>query len=423
MSTPIAEQPLAPPVPVAAESFIAPPAAASPASAASKTVFSVILAISFCHLLNDMMQALLSAIYPSLKASLHLNFAQIGFITLSFQTAASLLQPAIGFAADRRPMPWSLPAGMVASLLGLITLSLANSYWMVILAALFIGCGSAVFHPESSRVARMASGGRPGLAQALFQVGGNTGQALGPLTAAVIVAMYGQRSIAWYAGLALLGFVVLWQVGRWYKHHGLARLGAHRAPHRGALPRKEILQAVAVLLLLIFSKYLYLTSISSYYTFYLIHAFGLSVSQAQLHLFIFLAAVAGGTLAGGPLGDHFGRKYVIWVSILGALPFTLMLPHADLFWTTVLSVIIGFVMASAFPAIVVYAQELLPGNVGMVAGLFFGYSFGIAGLGAAALGVLADHTGIAFVYQFCAFLPAIGMLTFFLPDFSARKRL
>ena len=386
------------------------------------TAFVVLFAISFCHLLNDMMQALLSAIYPSLKMALHLNFAQIGFITLAFQATASLLQPAIGFAADRRPMPWSLPCGMIATLLGLVALSVATSYPMVIASALLIGCGSAVFHPESSRVARMASGGRHGLAQALFQVGGNSGQALGPLTAALIVALYGQRSIAWYAGLALIGFVVLWNVGRWYKHHGLARMGAHRAAHHAALPKGKILQAVAVLLLLIFSKYFYLTSISSYYTFYLIHAFGLSVRMAQLHLFIFLAAVAAGTLAGGWLGDHFGRKYVIWVSILGALPFTLMLPHADLFWTTILSIAIGFIMSSAFPAIVVYAQELLPGNVGMVAGLFFGYSFGVAGIGAAALGVLADHTDIVFVYDVCAFLPAIGLLTMFLPNLPGRKK-
>ena len=394
-----------------------------PAKPAHTTAFAVLFAISFCHLLNDMMQALLSAIYPSLKASLHLNFAQIGFITLAFQATASLLQPAIGFAADKRPMPWSLPAGMVASLAGLIVLSLANSYALVIFSALLIGSASAVFHPEASRVARMASGGQHGLAQALFQVGGNTGQALGPLTAALIVTLYGQHSIFWYAGLALIGFVVLWQVGLWYKHHGLARLGAHRAPHQAALPRKEILQAIAILMLLIFSKYIYLASISSYYTFYLIHAFDVSVRQAQVHLGIFLAAVAAGTLAGGPLGDHFGRKYVIWISILGALPFTLLLPHADLFWTTVLSVIIGFVMASAFPAIVVYAQELLPGNVGMVAGLFFGYSFGIAGLGAAALGVLADHTGIAFVYQVCAFLPAIGIFAIFLPHQPGNRKL
>ena len=393
-----------------------------PARPLHNTAFVVLFAISFCHLLNDMMQVLLSAIYPSLKASLHLSFSQIGFITLAFQASASLLQPLIGLAADKRPMPWSLPAGMVASLLGLIVLSLAGSYAMVIASALLIGCGSAVFHPESSRVARMASGGRHGLAQALFQVGGNTGQALGPLTAALIVSLYGQRSIAWYAGLALLGFVVLWQVGRWYKHHGLTRMSAHRPAHHAALPARDVLRTMIILLLLIFSKFLYLSSISSYYTFYLIHAFDLSVRQAQLHLFVFLAAVAAGTLAGGPMGDHFGRKYVIWISILGALPFTLMLPYADLFWTTVLSGIIGFVMASAFPAIVVYAQELLPGKVGMVAGLFFGYSFGIAGLGAAALGVLADHTSIVFVYRVCAFLPAIGMLAFFLPHFASEKK-
>jgi FSR family fosmidomycin resistance protein-like MFS transporter len=389
---------------------------------AHNTAFVVLFAISFCHLVNDMMQSLLSAIYPSLKSALHLNFSQIGFITLAYQATASLLQPAIGFAADRRPMPWSLPCGVIASLAGLVVLSLADSYWMVVLSAILIGSGSAVFHPESSRVARMASGGRHGLAQALFQVGGNTGQALGPLTAALIVALYGQRSIAWYAGLALLGMIVLWNVGRWYKHHGLARMGSHRAAQDSPLPKKKVMQALFILLLLIFSKYFYLSSISSYYTFYLIHTFGLSVRQAQLHLFVFLAAIAFGTLAGGWMGDHFGRKYVIWGSILGALPFTLMLPHADLFWTTMLSAVIGFVMSSAFPAIVVYAQDLLPGKIGMVAGLFFGYSFGVAGLGAAALGVLADHTDITFVYQVCAFLPAIGLLTVFLPDICARRR-
>jgi FSR family fosmidomycin resistance protein-like MFS transporter len=391
-------------------------------SAAHNTAFVVLFAISFCHLLNDMMQSLLSAIYPTLKTSLHLNFAQIGFITLAYQATASLLQPAIGIVADKRPMPWSLPSGMVASLAGLVALSLAESYWMVVLSAILIGCGSAVFHPESSRVARMASGGRHGLAQALFQVGGNTGQALGPLTAALIVALYGQRSIGWYAGLALLAMIVLWNVGRWYKHHGLARMGAHRATQQSPLPKKKVVQAMVILLLLIFSKYFYLSSIGSYYTFYLIHAFGLSVRQAQLHLFVFLAAVAFGTLAGGWMGDHFGRKYVIWGSILGALPFTLMLPYADLFWTTVLSAVIGFVMSSAFPAIVVYAQDLLPGKVGMVAGLFFGYSFGIGGLGAAALGVLADHSGITLVYRVCSFLPAIGLLTMFLPDIATRRR-
>ena len=385
------------------------------------TVFSVLFAISFCHLLNDMMQALLPAIYPNLKAQMHLSFSQIGFITAAFQCTASLLQPAVGMVADRRPMPWSLPAGMVSTLVGLIVLSLATSYDVLLLSAVFIGLGSAVFHPESSRVARMASGGRHGLAQSLFQVGGNTGQALGPFTAAVIVAMYGQKSIAWYAGLALLGIFVLWNVGRWYKHHGLMRMKSKTAAHHAALPRKKVMRAVGILLLLIFSKYFYLTSIGSYFTFYLIHTFQVSVQQAQLHLFLFTAAIAAGTFAGGPIGDRIGRKYVIWVSILGALPFTLMLPYADLFWTSVLSVIIGFTMASAFPAILVYAQDLMPGNVGMVAGLFFGFSFGMGGLGAALLGILADATDITFVYHVCAFLPAIGLLTMFLPDLKSRK--
>jgi FSR family fosmidomycin resistance protein-like MFS transporter len=386
------------------------------------TSFTVLFAIGFCHLCNDMMQSLLPAIYPTLKAQFHLTFAQIGLVTLAFQCTASLFQPVVGYFADLRPMPYSLAAGMVSTLLGLLVLSVAPSYPVLLVAAMMIGLGSAVFHPESSRVARMASGGRYGLAQAVFQVGGNTGQAISPLTAALLVATYGQRSIVWYAGLALLGIVVLFNIGTWYKHHGLARIKSHQAPRDSALSRDKILLTLGILLLLIFSKFVYLASISSYYTFYLIHTFGVSVPSAQVHLFFFLGAVAVGTLLGGPLGDKIGRKYVIWFSILGMLPFTLMLPYANLFWTGILSVIIGLVMASAFPAIVVYAQELLPGRVGMISGMFFGLSFGLGGIGAAMLGALADETSITYVYKVCAFLPAIGLLAMFLPSFKAHKR-
>jgi MFS transporter, FSR family, fosmidomycin resistance protein len=388
---------------------------------AHDTSFTVLGAIGFCHLLNDMMQSLLPAIYPTLKAQFHLNFAQIGLVTLVFQCTASLFQPAVGYFADLKPLPYSLATGMVSTLLGLLVLAVATSYPVLLVAAMLIGLGSAVFHPESSRVARMASGGRYGLAQSVFQVGGNTGQAISPLTAAVLVATYGQRSIVWYAGLALLGIVLLFNVGTWYKHHGLVRIKSHQASRDSGLPKNKVMQALAILLLLIFSKFFYLASISSYYTFYLIHTFGVSVQSAQVHLFYFLGAVAVGTLLGGPLGDKIGRKYVIWFSILGMLPFTLMLPYANLFWTGILSVIIGLVMASAFPAIVVYAQELLPGRVGMISGLFFGLSFGLGGIGAEVLGTLADATSITTMYKVCAFLPMIGLLTVFLPNFKTRK--
>jgi len=387
---------------------------------AHDTSFTVLVAIGFCHLCNDMMQSLLPAIYPTLKTQFHLSFAQIGLVTLAFQCTASLFQPVVGYFADLKPMPYSLAIGMVSTLLGLLVLAVAPSYPVLLIAAMMIGLGSAVFHPESSRVARMASGGRYGLAQSVFQVGGNTGQAISPLTAALLVATYGQRSIVWYAGLALLGIVVLYNIGTWYKHHGLARIKSHHASRESSLPKNKIILSLTILLLLIFSKFFYLASISSYYTFYLIHNFGVSVQSAQVHLFFFLGAVAVGTLLGGPLGDKIGRKYVIWFSILGMLPFTLMLPYANLFWTGILSVIIGLVMASAFPAIVVYAQELLPGRVGMISGLFFGLSFGLGGIGAAVLGALADATSIAYVYKVCAYLPAIGLLAMFLPSFKAK---
>jgi FSR family fosmidomycin resistance protein-like MFS transporter len=386
------------------------------------TSFTVLLAIGCGHLINDMMQGLLPAIYPTLQTQFHLSFAQIGLITLAFQCTASLLQPAVGYFSDLKPMPYSLATGMVATLFGLVLLSFAGSYPVVLVAAMLVGMGSSVFHPEASRVARMASGGRYGLAQSVFQVGGNTGQAISPLTAAALVATYGQRSIIWYAGLALFGILVLFQIGTWYKNHGLARIKQHHGERHSSLSPSKIVWSVVVLLALIFSKFFYLASIGSYYTFYLIRTFGVSVQTAQVHLFFFLGAVAVGTLLGGPLGDRIGRKYVIWFSILGMLPFTLMLPYANLFWTGILTVIIGLVIASAFPAIVVYAQELLPGRVGMISGMFFGLSFGLGGIGAAVLGALADHTSITYVYKVCSYLPAIGLLAVFLPNFKAQKR-
>ena len=386
-------------------------------AAQDATVFGVILAISFCHLLNDMMQSLLPAIYPNLKAQFGLSFGQVGLVTLAFQITASLLQPWVGLYADRHPTPLALPGGTLFSLAGLSVLSVAHAYPVLLIGACLLGAGSSVFHPESSRVARMAAGKRHGLAQALFQVGGNIGQALGPLAAALVVIRWGQSSLAAFALLALLSGAILWNVSVWYKRYGLARLnrGGGRKAGAAALPRGKVIATVGLLLALIFSKYVYLASLTSYFTFYLIHRFHLSVQAAQLHLFVFLAAVAVGTVAGGPLGDRFGRKPLIWFSILGALPFTLLLPHVDLFWTGPLTVIIGLVLASAFPAIVVFAQELMPGKVGMVSGLLFGFSFGMGGLGAAALGWLADRTSIETVYGYCAFLPAIGLLAAFLP--------
>ena len=386
------------------------------------TVFGVILAISFCHMLNDMMQSLLPAIYPGLKSDLHLSFGQIGLVTLAYQITASILQPLVGLYADRRPTPMALPGGTFFSLAGLAVLSVAHVYWLVLVGASLLGVGSSVFHPESSRVARMAAGNRHGLAQSLFQVGGNVGQALGPLAAALVVVRWGQSSLAAFALLALLSGMVLWNVAIWYRHHGLTRLKAGRnATAAIRLPRGHAARGIAILLSLIFSKYVYLASITSYFTFYLIHRFGLSVQQAQIHLFVFLAAVAVGTIAGGPLGDRFGRRPIIWFSILGALPFALLLPHASLFWTGPLTVAIGLILASAFPAIVVFAQELVPGRVGMISGLFFGFAFGIGGLGAAALGWIADKASIETVYRICAFLPAIGLLTAFLPDIERRR--
>ena len=390
---------------------------------AEGTVFAVIIAISFCHLLNDMMQSLLPAIYPELKTDFGLNFGQIGVVTLVYQITASILQPLIGLYADRHPTPLALPGGTMFSLAGLVVLSVAHNYGVLLVGASLLGVGSSVFHPESSRVARMASGGRHGLAQSLFQVGGNTGQAIGPLAAAIVVVRWGQSSLMFFALLALLSCSILWNVGTWYKNHGLARLrnsAAQKAQH-APLPPGSVRRGMSVLLALIFSKYVYLASLTSYFTFYLIHRFGVSVRDAQLELFVFLGAVAVGTILGGPVGDRIGRKRVIWFSILGALPFSLALPYASLFWTGPLLVAIGLILASAFPAIVVFAQELVPGKVGMISGLFFGLSFGMGGIGAAGLGALADVIGIERVYDLCSYLPAIGLLAAFLPNIERPK--
>jgi FSR family fosmidomycin resistance protein-like MFS transporter len=380
------------------------------------TALAVLSALSFCHLLNDMMQSLLPAMYPILKTGLQLDFGQIGLVTLVYQATASLFQPLIGLYTDRRPLPYALACGMGFTLIGLVLLSTASNFGMLLASAAIVGLGSSVFHPESSRVARLASGGRHGFAQSVFQVGGNAGSAIGPLAAAFIVLPSGQRSVAWFALAALLGMVLLARIGAWYSQHMLrqaARKTAAAAAPRAS--RNEIVAALAILLALIFSKYFYLASFTSYYTFYLIEKFGVSVWSAQVHLFVFLAAVAVGTIAGGPIGDRFGRKYVIWFSILGVLPFSLLLPHASLFWTGVLSVPIGLILASAFSAILVYAQELIPGKVGTISGLFFGLAFGMGGLGAAVLGHVADLTSIAFVYSICAYLPLLGMLAALLP--------
>jgi len=386
-------------------------------SAVKGTAFSILGAISVSHLLNDMIQSLILAIYPILQADFSLSFVQIGMITLTYQLTASLLQPLIGYYTDKHPQPYSLPIGMGFTLCGLLLLSVANTFPLVLLAAALVGTGSSVFHPESSRVARMASGGRHGLAQSLFQVGGNFGSSLGPLLAALIIAPYGKGNVAWFSLAALLAIVVLLQVSKWYQQQHRATKGQPKvASMVNPLPKRTVTYAIGILLVLIFSKYFYLASISSYYTFYLMHKFGVSVQNAQFHLFAFLFAVAAGTIIGGPLGDKIGRKRVIWGSILGAAPFTLILPYATLEWTGILTMIIGFILASAFSAILVYAQELLPGRIGMVSGLFFGFAFGMGGLGAAVLGLLADHTSIELVYKICAFLPLLGILTIFLPN-------
>ena len=383
--------------------------------AAEATVLPIILATSFCHMLNDIMQSMISAIYPMLKADFNLDFWQIGILTLAFQCTASLLQPVIGMITDKKPYPFSLPIGMGSTFIGLILLAASHSYAMLVVAAALVGIGSAVFHPEASRVARLAAGGRYGFAQATFQVGGNFGQAIGPLIAAFLIVPNGQGSVAWFSGMALLGISVLSWIARWYKAHMLANKGRKTSLHAHSLPKQTVVIALTVLTILTFSKNAYMASISSYYTFFAIERFGVSVQMSQIMLFVFLGAVALGTVIGGPIGDRFGSKVVIWVSILGVLPFTLAMPYANLPMTIVLSAIIGFIMASSFPAIVVMAQKLVPGRVGMIAGIFFGIAFGVGGIAAAVLGVVADSHGIAFVYKICSFLPAIGLLTIFLP--------
>jgi FSR family fosmidomycin resistance protein-like MFS transporter len=381
-----------------------------------QTTLAVLAALSVSHLLNDTVQSLIAAVYPILKDAYALTFAQIGLITLAFQLTASLLQPAVGLYTDRRPRPFSLPLGMASSLAGLVLLSVAADFPTILLAAALVGLGSSVFHPEASRIARLASGGRHGFAQSVFQVGGNAGTALGPLLAAFVVVPRGQGSLAWFSVVAVAAMVVLTRVGLWYRAHLVrAPAGPRPAPAHG-VPRRKVVLSLAVLLLLVFSKNFYLVSLTSFYTFYLIDAFGVSVQAAQVYLFVFLGAVAVGTLAGGPVGDRVGFKAVIWGSILGVVPFTLLLPYVNLFWTVLLTVPIGLVLASAFSAIVVYAQELVPGRVGTVAGLFFGFSFGMGAVGAALVGRMADEVGIAAVYRACAFLPLIGLLTALLPD-------
>ncbi|TFY89136.1 MFS transporter [Pseudomonas kairouanensis] len=392
------------------------PAAATSTPQTSPLVMRILGACALAHLINDLIQAVLPSIYPMLKANYGLSFAQVGLITLTFQLTASLLQPWIGYHTDRHPKPWLLPAGMVCTLIGILMLAFVGSFPLILLAAGLVGVGSSTFHPETSRVARLASGGRYGLAQSTFQVGGNTGSAFGPLLAAAIIIPYGQGHIAWFGLFAVFAIMVLYGLSRWYRNHlNLFKLKqGGKATH--GLSKGRVTFALVVLAVLVFSKYFYMTSLTSYFTFYLIEKFHLSVASSQMYLFLFLGAVAVGTFAGGPIGDRIGRKKVIWFSILGAAPFTLALPYTDLFWTAVLSVAIGFILSSAFSAIVVFAQELVPGNVGMIAGIFFGLMFGFGGIGAALLGLLADSHGIEYVYQLCSFLPLVGILTILLPS-------
>jgi FSR family fosmidomycin resistance protein-like MFS transporter len=394
---------------------------ARPAAAAQGTVLAIILAVSFCHMINDIMQSMLAAIYPMLKTSFELDFWQIGLLTMAFQVTASLLQPLIGMYTDKRPLPYSLPVGMSSSLVGLVVLAFAPTYAILVIGAMLIGLGSSIFHPESSRVARLAAGGRFGLAQSLFQLGGNFGQAIGPLLAAFIVVPLGQKSVAGFTIAALVGIVVLYHVGGWYRAHIKERTQRKAQPSMfGDLPGNKVILALGVLTLLTFSKNIYMAGLSSYFTFYAIERFGVTVQQSQLMLFLFLGASAAGLILGGLFGDRFGAKAVIWFSILGALPFTLALPYADLLWTNILVVVIGLILSSAFSAIVVFAQELVPGRVGMIAGIFFGLAFGFGGIGAAVLGVVADHRGIDYVFWLCSFLPLFGLLTIFLPSMKPR---
>jgi len=397
--------------------------AAEAKNIAQKTVYSVLFSICFAHLLNDLQQSVIPAMYPVLRENYHLSFSQIGLITFTFQLTASLLQPFVGFYTDRRPRPFSLAIGMVFTLCGLTLLAFASEFFVILLSVALVGVGSSIFHPEASRVAYLGSGGKRGLAQSIFQLGGNTGSAIGPLLVALVVVPYGQSNVLWFILASALAIVVLFRIGKWYNNHLSLRAQGKVATEeiRAPLSKRKTVISIAILLVLIFSKYFYMAGLSSYLTFYMMDKFHVSVQDSQLHLFAFLAAVAAGTLFGGPLGDRFGRKYVIWFSILGAAPFALMLPYANLFWTGILSVVIGFILSSAFSAILVYAQELMPGKVGMISGLFFGFAFGMGGLGSALLGYMADHTGIRFVFEVCAFLPLIGIVTAFLPNLKKKN--
>lgn len=398
----------------------------APGKTIEKTVYPILFAISISHLLNDTIQSLIPAIYPIVKESFQLSFAQVGLITLTFQMAASLLQPFVGLYTDKKPQPYSLATGMGFTLIGLIVLSIAPNFTLILVSVALIGIGSSVFHPEASRMAHAASGGRRGLAQSIFQLGGNVGSSLGPLLAALIIVRYGQFSIIGFSVIALTAIFILRHVGNWYGQYvaGVTMRQKQSAPVRhSTVPRNKIIVSIIVLMLLIFSKYFYMASMTSYFTFFLIDKFHVSIQSSQLYLFVFLVSVAAGTLLGGPLGDHFGRKYVIWGSILGVAPFTLILPHANLFWTGVLIVPIGVILASAFSAILVYAQELIPGKVGLVSGLFFGFAFGMGGLGSALLGELADRTSIEHVYDICAFLPLIGIIAWLLPNLKEKKKI
>jgi len=389
-----------------------------------KTVYTILFSISFAHLLNDLLQSTIPSLYPLLKQNYNLSFSQIGWITFTFQLTASVLQPFVGNYTDRYPRPYSFAIGMCFSLLGVILLGFASGFAPLLVAVGLVGIGSSIFHPEASKVAYYASGGKRGLAQSIFQLGGNTGSAIGPLLVALIVIPNGQYHVIWFTIAALLGITVLTKIGNWYKGHLFLRAKGkiQTDEFKPVLSKKRVILSISILLLLIFSKYFYLTSITSYFTFFLIHKFGITVQQSQFHLFLFLISVAGGTFLGGPLGDKFGRKIIIWISILGIAPFTLALPYMNLFWTSMLSVSIGLIMASAFSAILVYAQELLPGKVGMISGLFFGFAFGIAGIGSALLGHLADVTSIDYVFKVCAYLPLLGIVAGFLPDLRGKKQ-
>jgi FSR family fosmidomycin resistance protein-like MFS transporter len=387
-----------------------------------KTVYSILFSIAFAHLLNDLMQSVIPSTYPILKENFNLSFTQIGLITFVFQLTASILQPFIGFYTDKYPKPYSLVIAMLFTITGLGFLSISTSFWMLLVSVAFVGIGSSIFHPEASRVAYLGSGGKRGLAQSIFQLGGNTGSAIGPLLVALVVAPFGQSNIIWFVTVGILGIIILSRIALWYQNHLNLRAAKKIVTEDLAVPlsKRKINLSIAVLLLLIFSKFFYMASMSSYFTFYLMHKFGLTIQESQFHLFIFLASVAAGTLIGGPLGDRFGRKYIIWISILGAAPFTLLLPYANLFWTGTLSVIIGIIIASAFSAILVFAQELMPGKVGMISGLFFGFAFGMGGLGSAILGYVADQTSIEYVYKLSSFLPLIGVFTYFLPNIKRK---